>query len=56
MAIALYVLYSFELVILGVLVLGAMCVCGVVMWWRNRGENDSRPTGMDTQSDDAAKR
>ncbi len=29
-------LYSFELVMLGVLLLGAMVVCGSVMLWRRR--------------------
>ena len=31
-------LYSVELMILGVIVLGAMCVCGATLWWRRRRE------------------
>jgi len=32
------VLYSFELVMLGVIVLGAMAACGCAILWRRRRE------------------
>lgn len=49
-------LYSFELVIFGVLILGAMCICGVVMWWRRRNENMYEYDDGHSDIDDTTKR
>ncbi|MDD9809261.1 MAG: hypothetical protein OXU86_07200 [Thaumarchaeota archaeon] len=36
-------LYSFELVMLGVIVLGAMAACGCAVLWRRRREGAEPP-------------
>ena len=48
-------LYNFELVILGVLLLGTMLVCGVVLWWRRRRDDESNSMGT-MITDDTTKR